>query len=499
MKKYLPYLNILGAAACWGCIGLFNRFLMRAGMGAANIVVIRNFGGLVLLTLIFALRERSVFHVKAKHLPIFFGTGVVSMVFFTLCYFKCQELCSLAVSAILLYTAPAMVVLMSAAVFRERITRKKILALALALSLAGCQKEETVTAPAGVAVQVQTVEAQDIASENTVSGQVTAGSETSVYVTATAKCTAVYVEAGDAVKAGDVICSLDMESSLAQYRAAEIGYTSAASSYSDQKNILDRQVALYEKNWNDTKALFEIGAASQSEVDQMELQYLSTKAQRDSTLAQLEASMQSAKSSYEQLALAMENIDSHGNVIAPVDGVLASLTASEGGMVSPSYAVAVIDGAEQMKVNVMVSEALVPKLAIGDTVTVRVSAADAEFEGVIRSVEKTANQVTKLYTVTVTVPAEVEGLLSGMFADVTFHTAVSESAVVVPSEAILTSSDRQYVFIVENDTAKRVDITTGLTGSGMTEVTSGLDAGEQLVTVGQQYLSDGDAVRVVEG
>ena len=102
-------------------------------------------------------------------------------------------------------------------------------------------------------------------------------------------------------------------------------------------------------------------------------------------------------------------------------------------------------------------------------------------------------------TVTVTVPAEVEGLLSGMFADVTFHTAVSESAVVVPSEAILTSSDRQYVFIVENDTAKRVDITTGLTGSGMTEVTSGLDAGEQLVTVGQQYLSDGDAVRVVEG
>ena len=367
------------------------------------------------------------------------------------------------------------------------------------LSLAGCKKEETVTAPAGVAVQVQTVEAQDIASENTVSGQVTAGSETSVYVTATAKCTAVYVEAGDAVKAGDVICSLDMESSLAQYRAAEIGYTSAASSYSDQKNILDRQVALYEKNWNDTKALFEIGAASQSEVDQMELQYLSTKAQRDSTLAQLEASMQSAKSSYEQLALAMENIDSHGNVIAPVDGVLASLTASEGGMVSPSYAVAVIDGAEQMKVTVMVSEALVPKLAIGDTVTVRVSAADAEFEGVIRSVEKTANQVTKLYTVTVTVPAEVEGLLSGMFADVTFHTAVSESAVVVPSEAILTSSDRQYVFIVENDTAKRVDITTGLTGSGMTEVTSGLDAGEQLVTVGQQYLSDGDAVRVVEG
>ena len=373
------------------------------------------------------------------------------------------------------------------------------LAIVLALSLAGCKKEEPVTAPAGVAVQVQTVEAQNIAAENTVSGQVTAGSETSVYVTSAAKCTAVYVQAGDEVKAGDVICSLDMEGSLAQYRAAEIGYQSAASSYASQKDILDRQVALYEKTWNDTKALFDIGAASQIEVDQMELQYLSTKAQRDSTLAQLEAGMQSARSSYEQLALAMENIDSHGNVIAPVDGVLASFTAGEGGMVSPNYAVAVIDGAEQMKVTVMVSEALVPKLAIGDTVTVSVSAADALFDGTIRSVEKTANQMTKLYTVTVTVPPEVSGLLSGMFADVTFHTAVSESAVVVPSEAVLTSNDRQYVFIVENGAAKRVDIETGLTGGGMTEVMSGLDAGAQLVTVGQQYLSDGDAVRIVEG
>lgn len=133
MRKYLPYLNILGAAACWGCIGLFNRFLSRAGMSAANIVVIRNLGGLVLLTLFFAVTDRSVFHVKPRHLPIFFGTGVVSMLLFTLCYFRCQELCSLAVSAILLYTAPAMVVLMSAAVFHERITKRKLLALALAL------------------------------------------------------------------------------------------------------------------------------------------------------------------------------------------------------------------------------------------------------------------------------------------------------------------------------------------------------------------------------
>lgn len=383
--------------------------------------------------------------------------------------------------------------------------KKRILSLTLALtmvlSLAGCgsKEAENDTTPTGVAVQVQEVTAQDISSENTVSGQVTAGSETSVYVTAAAKCTAVYVQAGDAVKAGDVICSLDMESSLAQYRAAEIGYTSAVSSYESQKDVLDRQVNLYEKLWNDAKALLAIGAASQLEVDQAELQYLSTRAQRDSTLAQLEAGMQSAKSSYEQLALAMENIDSQGNVIAPVDGVLASLTASEDSLVSPNYAVAVIDGAEQMKITVMVSEALVPTIAIGDTVAVKVSAAGAAFDGVVRSVDKTANVQTKLYTVTVTVPAEVTGLLNGMFADVTFYTAVSEGTVVVPTDAIVTSGESQYIFVVDNGTARQVEVTTGLNASGVTEITSGLTTGEQIVTVGQQYLSDGDAVRIVEG
>lgn len=96
-------------------------------------------------------------------------------------------------------------------------------------------------------------------------------------------------------------------------------------------------------------------------------------------------------------------------------------------------------------------------------------------------------------------PADVAGLLSGMFADVTFHTETSESAIVVPSDAILTNGDLQYVFVVEEDTAKYTEVTTGLTGNGVTEVTSGLSAGQQLVTVGQTYLTDGTPVRIVSG
>ena len=133
MKKYASYACILAAAACWGCIGLFNRPLLNAGIAPENLVVIRNLGGLAVLALFFLCTDRSVFKMKVKHLPIFIATGIISVVLFTLCYFNAQKLCSLSVSAILLYTAPAMVVLMSALVFKEKITGKKLLALALAL------------------------------------------------------------------------------------------------------------------------------------------------------------------------------------------------------------------------------------------------------------------------------------------------------------------------------------------------------------------------------
>ncbi len=135
-KENLGAVYVLFAAFCWGLIGLFTRRLLAVGAAPGDIVAIRNFGALGMLAVYFTLRDKSVFHVKRRDLPIFFGTGVVSVVFFTLCYFSCQQRCSLAVSAILLYTAPAMVVIMSALVFGEKITKKKLLALVLAFC--GC-------------------------------------------------------------------------------------------------------------------------------------------------------------------------------------------------------------------------------------------------------------------------------------------------------------------------------------------------------------------------
>ncbi len=386
-------------------------------------------------------------------------------------------------------------------------TKKRILAAGLAallaLSLAACgggsgeaPEEE---APAGIAVQIEEIGADTIYTENTVSGQLVAEDEATIMVATSAKCTAVYAEAGDEVQAGDVLCTLDLGSTLASQNAASISYRSSVQSYNDQSAVFEKQIALLEKSVRDLKELYEIGAASQVEIDQAELQLQTAVAQRNSTLSQLEAGMQNALSSVEQLNTVLENVDARGNVIAPSSGTLVTMNATEGGFTSTTMPVAVIDGVEQMKAVVQVSEALVPKLSAGDTADVSVSAANQTFEAVIRSVERAANMQTRLYTVTLTLPSDADGLLAGMFADVTFHTDVSEDTIVVPTEAVLTRGETQYVFVVENGAAKYVEVLTGLTGNGVTEVLSGLSAGQQLVTVGQAYLSDGDPVRIVSG
>ena len=386
-------------------------------------------------------------------------------------------------------------------------TKKRILAAGLAallaLSLAACgggsgeaPEEE---APAGIAVQIEEIGADTIYTENTVSGQLVAEDEATIMVATSAKCTAVYAEAGDEVQAGDVLCTLDLGSTLASQNAASISYRSSVQSYNDQSAVFEKQIALLEKSVRDLKELYEIGAASQVEIDQAELQLQTAVAQRNSTLSQLEAGMQNALSSVEQLNTVLENVDARGNVIAPSSGTLVTMNATEGGFTSTTMPVAVIDGVEQMKAVVQVSEAVVPKLSAGDTADVSVSAANQTFEAVIRSVERAANMQTRLYTVTLTLPSDADGLLAGMFADVTFHTDVSEDTIVVPTEAVLTRGETQYVFVVENGAAKYVEVLTGLTGNGVTEVLSGLSAGQQLVTVGQAYLSDGDPVRIVSG
>ncbi len=136
MKKYLSYIYVILGAACWGFMGLFNRMLAAANATMGDRLVIRNTGALILMTLVFLCVNRKVFHIQPRHLPIFLGSGALSIVGLSWVYFSCQMLCSLAVAGVLLYLAPSFVVLASAVLWKEKLTLRR--ALSVLIALLGC-------------------------------------------------------------------------------------------------------------------------------------------------------------------------------------------------------------------------------------------------------------------------------------------------------------------------------------------------------------------------
>ena len=113
-------------------MGFFSRTLGEIGIGPAGAILVRCAIASVFFALTVALTEPRAFLVAPKDFWCFIGSGICSLLFFTFCYFNAIELLSLSAAAILLYTAPAIVVLLSALLFREKLGAKKLAALGLA-------------------------------------------------------------------------------------------------------------------------------------------------------------------------------------------------------------------------------------------------------------------------------------------------------------------------------------------------------------------------------
>lgn len=353
-----------------------------------------------------------------------------------------------------------------------------ILSALLVMSLTACGAEDTIV-PSGTAVEVKTVERADISTEDTVTGMVTASRDLPVMSPVSCKIEEVYVHAGDTVKKDDPLFKVD----TADIRDL---YSTLLGTYSSTKALLDESVKQAKQTYENMKVLFDMGAVSQNQLDQTKLGVMQAESTRESTLAQLGTK---------------DIVDALNDPIvrAPMDGTVAAMNVKAGVLTSNTSVAAVVSEITRPQLTVSVSEVLQPSLAVGDTVDVVLpSQNDKQVKGVIVSVASAVSQTTALYEVQIALPEDLEVSI-GMFAKAVFHTDSRKKAVVVPSEAILTQEDAQYVYIVKDNVAYRITVTTGLIGAENTEITSGLNGGEMLVTRGQSYLSDGAPVRITEG
>ena len=389
----------------------------------------------------------------------------------------------------------------------------------LVLSGCGDKAVNTDETKIGTAVEVETVNVGEIAVESRLNGRVVSENEVSIYSPIAAEVRAVNVKVGDEVTTNTVLFTVENDSLMRSYQAL-------VDDYNRTKELLAQQVALAEKNLEDTKtiyneqvrqaeisaknihALYEVGAATSLEVDKVDFALEQAKIGADSAIKQAEISLTSAKNSAESTLTSLENgIKDSWDVVdktygkSTINGTVTAVNIKKGAMATPQVASVVVSSGNKQQVLVSVSETLKPYINAGDEVDVVVSAISKEnIKGIIDSVSPSPSAMTSLYDVYINIVDENIPTSLGMFAEVTFKTNKKENAITVPTQAILTDGETQYVYITEDDViSKKVIVETGIVGNTNTEITSGLNEGDKIIIKGQSYLSDASSIRIVEG
>lgn len=134
--KTSSILYVLASGCMWGCMGLLVRPLNKIGLVTMDICFLRGFVTFIVMFVTLLIFNRGALKIRLKDVWCFIGTGALSVSFFNFCYFKTITLTSLSVAAVLLYTAPAFVMVMSFFLFKENMTKKKVAALVIAFM--GC-------------------------------------------------------------------------------------------------------------------------------------------------------------------------------------------------------------------------------------------------------------------------------------------------------------------------------------------------------------------------
>ena len=135
-KSITGNILIIVAGLFWGSMGIFVRHLNDLGFTSIQVACLRLTMAGILFAIILLIKDPKGFKIKVQDIPLFLALGLVSILFFTCCYFTAIRLMTMSTAAILLYTSPIWVMVLAIIFLKEKITVQKIIALVLAF--AGC-------------------------------------------------------------------------------------------------------------------------------------------------------------------------------------------------------------------------------------------------------------------------------------------------------------------------------------------------------------------------
>ncbi|KGM57093.1 RND transporter [Lysobacter arseniciresistens ZS79] len=355
------------------------------------------------------------------------------------------------------------------------VSARRWLSLAcLCLALAACGGDDAADdaateASAGMAVTTAPVTRRELASGVTASGPITAVEEMQLGVELSGlRVTAVNVDEGEVVDAGDVLLTLDartLDSDLAQARAA---LNEAEAGAALARSNLARGEQLARGQYISAASLDELRAAR----TQAEARVGTARAARDA--AQLRRDFATLR--------------------APADGVISARLVQPGQVVAAGSELLRLIRDGELEWRAELPAADLGTVNPGDRVELRDRDGD-RVVGTVRAVSPGVDAASRTGTVFADLP-EPADLQPGTYLEGRINTGLA-TVPVVPADAVVLRDGFPTVFVVEDGTARMVRIEPGARDNGFVEVRAGLDDGAQVVVRGAGFLADGDRVRVV--
>ncbi len=332
---------------------------------------------------------------------------------------------------------------------------------------------------AGAPVRVTQALERDISEVVQVTGTVTSARDARLSVSVGGLVTALHVDAGSRVAAGDLLLDLDPELAELQWRSAEAGAEEARNALADARRRLDEARVL----------------APQRSIAETVVRDLAAEVAED------EAALHRAEAE----AGYRRGILQRHQLRAPFAGVVSARLTDPGEWVDPGQAVLNLVAVDELRLDFEVPEDFLAEVTPETPVTFTLDPFPEEVRrGTVAAVVPVTAPGTRTFLVRVHALEPYRRMIPGMSARAQLDLATGRRGVVVPRDAVLRFPDgRAVVWVVQagegGPVAAEKRVSTGLAFDGLVEVTDGLEPGATVVVEGNASLQNGQRVRVRDG
>jgi multidrug efflux pump subunit AcrA (membrane-fusion protein) len=189
------------------------------------------------------------------------------------------------------------------------------------------------------------------------------------------------------------------------------------------------------------------------------------------------------------------------SVYAPISGTVCAAPLAVGSTVQAGSVITSIAQADDLQIEALIPEREVSQLQAGLTAEVTLPAFQGEvFTAHITQVSPILDPASRTKKIVLRFDSNDARINAGMFAHVKLNTRTYPDVVTVPADAVIEDQSQRYIYVIsnddDNDSVILRQVSTGVTVDYMTEIKSGLAAGDAVVIQGQQFLNDGVAVLV---